>query len=114
MTADRVKPSRGPKGGTFVDEKAAAPSTATDLLREADKWTRAIVESAVDGIITIDETGTIEYINPAAERMFGYAPHEVLGRNVSVLMNPEDSAKHDDHLARYRSTGKRSIIGSIR
>ncbi|MCC6694149.1 MAG: PAS domain S-box protein [Candidatus Hydrogenedentes bacterium] len=90
------------------------PSVATDLWREADKWTRAIVESAVDGIITIDESGTIEYINPAAERMFGYAPHEILGRNVSVLMKSEDSAKHDNHLARYRATGKRSIIGSIR
>ncbi len=88
--------------------------SVAEILRESEVWTRAIVESAVDGVITIDAFGVIEYINPAAERMFGYAPHEVVGRNVSTLMNKDDGQRHNDHLARYRETGLRKIIGTVR
>lgn len=88
--------------------------TATDLLRDSEVWTRAIIESAVDGIITIDEMGLIEYLNPAAVRMFGYESDELIGKNISILMGESHGLKHDEYLRRYRKTGRRNIIGMIR
>ncbi len=77
---------------------------------EAARW-RAIVESAVDGIIVIDHRGRIEAFNPAAARLFGYQESEVIGRNVSMLMPADYAAQHDGYLERYRATRVRHILG---
>ena len=77
---------------------------------EAARW-RAIVESAVDGIIVIDCRGVIESFNPAAERLFGFSASEVLGRNVSTLMPEPYAADHDGYINRYLATGVPHIIG---
>ena len=82
-----------------------------EALRESEQRTRAIVETAVEGIITIDERGMLESINPAGCRMFGYAPEEVLGRNISILMISPDQKNHDVDLANYLRTGHAKFIG---
>ena len=71
----------------------------------------AIIENAIDGIITIDERGKIETINPAACKLFEYIPEEVIGKNVSMLMPPPDKEQHDEYLHRYQQTGHAHIIG---
>ncbi len=65
----------------------------------------------MDAIVTIDERGRIESVNPATERLFGYAAHEMVGRNVRMLMTGPDAARHDDHLARHLAGGEPRIIG---
>ena len=80
-------------------------------LRENEARLRAIVETAVDGIITINEHGIIDTFNSAAERLFGYRAAEVIGRNVSLLMPAPYRAQHDGYLARYLTTGEKKIIG---
>jgi PAS domain S-box-containing protein len=80
-------------------------------LRESEKRLRAIWETAVEGIITIDERGSIESLNPAACRIFGYSPEEVAGRNVSLLMPSPDREKHDGYIANYLRTGHAKISG---
>ena len=80
-------------------------------LREDEIKTRAILETSVDGIITINKQGVIETFNTAAEDIFGYAADEVVGRNVSVLMPPPYRQEHDGYIRNYLETGRRKIIG---
>ena len=72
---------------------------------------RGILESAVTAIITIDDRGLIESINPATERLFGYGAKEVIGQNVKVLMPEPYKAEHDGYIANYLATGVKKIIG---
>jgi PAS domain S-box-containing protein len=71
----------------------------------------AILDHAVEAIITIDESGICESFNPAAERMFGYRADEVIGKNVSLLMPSPFRDEHNSYLANYLKTGVRKIIG---
>ncbi|MGN6369208.1 MAG: PAS domain-containing sensor histidine kinase [Phycisphaerae bacterium] len=72
---------------------------------------RAILEAAVDAIITIDRRGNIETFNKAAQKMFGYDPDEVVGRNVAMLMPQPYKSEHDSYMNNYMRTGKKKIIG---
>ncbi len=72
---------------------------------------KAIIENAIDGIITISDRGIVESINPAACALFGYSTEEVIGNNVSMLMPPPDKERHDGYIARYQRTGDPHIIG---
>jgi len=82
-----------------------------DRLRASEARWRSIVDSAVDGIVVIDSHGRIESFNPAAERLFGYAEAEVLGRNVAILMPSPYREEHDSYMSRYLTTGQAQIIG---
>ena len=75
---------------------------------------RAILETAVEGIVTIDNRGIVDAINPAAVRMFGYAPEEVIGQNVNLLMPSPYREEHDEYVANYLRTGHKKIIGIAR
>lgn len=72
---------------------------------------RAVLNTAVDSIITIDSQCVIASVNPATTRMFGYRESELLGRNVSMLMPEPWASQHDEYIRRYLQTGKASIIG---
>ena len=78
---------------------------------EQGRLLNAIIDNAIDGILTIDTKGIIESINPAALKLFGYTQEEVLGRNISVLMPEPDKSSHDGYLHRYQHTGEKRIIG---
>lgn len=81
---------------------------------ENAKLLQAIIETAIDGIITIDQRGTIESLNPAALKLFGYEIKDVVGRNISMLMPEPDKSSHDGYLAHYQHTGEKHIIGKGR
>ncbi len=71
----------------------------------------AIFEYSQDGIITITRRGTVERINPAAAKLFGYSPEEVIGHNVNILMPEPFHGEHDGYIANYHSSGEKKIIG---
>jgi len=82
---------------------------------EREKLLIAIIENAIDGIITIDDHGLIENINPAALSLFGYLNSaQLLGKNVSILMPEPDRSKHDRYLSNYAHTGEKNVIGAGR
>jgi PAS domain S-box-containing protein len=87
--------------------KAAIRETAEQTAARLE----AVLEAAVDGVLSIDETGRVIAANPAAERIFGYSAEEILEHNVTLLMPSPFREEHHQYLANYFSTGERKIIG---
>lgn len=81
------------------------------IVSDAVTRLKAIFESAVDGIIIIDHKGTIEEVNVAACRQFGYDKSELIGNKVNMLMQAEHSAHHDKYINNYQETRTPKIIG---
>jgi two-component system sensor kinase FixL len=88
--------------GVLVDVTAQAQQQAENT---------ALLDTAVDAIVIIDQQGRIETFNPAATRLFGYRPEEVIGRPVSDLMPEPHRSRHDGYMRRYLDTGEHRIIG---
>jgi len=84
---------------------------ANAALANRERLLDGIMNTVVDGIITIDQRGMIESFNKAAEDIFGYTAEEAIGRSVNILMPPRQAAHHDGHMTRYMKTGQRRIIG---
>ncbi|MVZ67558.1 PAS domain S-box protein [Sphingobacterium sp. DK4209] len=78
---------------------------------DSSRLLEAIIENAIDGIITIDPHGIVESINPAALVLFGYTAEEVIGNNISMLMPEPDRSSHDRYIETYEQTGHKKIIG---
>jgi len=85
-----------------------------DSLESTVAWLKGVMDTVGDGIIAIDESGTVLSFNSAAERIFGFNADEVVGRGVSMLMPPPFNATHQNHVATYMRTGVRRIIGAGR
>ncbi|MBL7002706.1 MAG: CHASE domain-containing protein, partial [Gammaproteobacteria bacterium] len=77
----------------------------------SEKMNQAIFKSAVDAIITIDIKGIVNLYSPAAEKLFGYSPEEVIGQNVKMLMPEPYRSEHDGYLRHHQETGVKRIIG---
>ena len=88
--------------------------SAEEAARVSAERFRAVIDSAHDAIIAIDARGHIETFNRAAQRIFGYTPEEVIGRNVSALMPQPYRRDHDGYLNNYLTTGIPKIIGTGR
>ncbi|MEM9823851.1 MAG: PAS domain S-box protein [Bacteroidota bacterium] len=94
----------------FVSDISERVKTQNNL-SESQSRLKAIINTAVDGIITISRRGIVESINSAAAKLFGYAAEEVIGQNVKMLMPQRDKDQHDEYLDNYHRSGERKIIG---
>lgn len=98
-----------------MDAAVSKPNTAQSAhpdsaLKDVHAW-RTIVDTALEGIVTIDAKGVIQMINTTAARLFGYTATELHGCNISNLMPEPHRTEHDNYLERYRSTNEAHIIG---
>ena len=84
---------------------------ATTHMRDREARLSAVVDTAVDAIITIDERGTVEAVNHAGCQLFGYGTDDIIGQNVRMLMPHPYHDEHDGYLANYLRSGERKIIG---
>src|SRR6185437_10155939 len=111
----RMEPWRDPQGkigGALLFSEVITDQVETRREQlAAEARLRAIVETAVDAIVVIDEAGVIQSVNPATDAMFGYRAEELIGRNVSLLMPEPWHSAHDGYLAAYLKTGERKVIG---
>lgn len=101
--------ARRVSGRRRAGKPALRQAERADHTSEA-RW-RALIESAVDGIVVINARGRIEVFNPAAEQLFGCTAGEIVGQSVNRLMPAPDCNEHDGYIARYLTTGVRKIIG---
>ena len=81
---------------------------------EREEYLQEVLDTVVDGIVTIDDLGLIRDFNPAAADIFGYQPHEVVGKTVNMLMPEPYRGEHDGYIQRYLKTGKGNVIGQHR
>ncbi|MFQ3235394.1 MAG: PAS domain S-box-containing protein [Paraglaciecola sp.] len=84
---------------------------ATLQLKDSSARIEAILNTVVDGIITINEYSIVESINPATERIFGYSAAEVIGHNINMLMSEPYHSEHDSYFESYKTTGEAQVIG---
>ncbi len=94
---------------SFVQVLGTLTRLASDSLIQAEA--KAILETAVDAIIIINEQGRIETSNQAASRLFGYPQDELLGKPLTMLMPEPHRSRHDEYLRRYLNGGAARIIG---
>jgi two-component system sensor kinase FixL len=85
-----------------------------NIITDSESRLKAIIDTAVDGIVTIDSRGTIETLNPAAAKLFGYSEEELKGQNVKILMPEPDKSNYDKYIDNYYRTDEGQIIGKGR
>ncbi len=106
----RSESAKQPRFLTVSEDVSEQQALQFELRRHA-LHTQAIVETVVDGIVSINAAGIITAVNPSIERMFGYRGHELIGRNVKILMPEPYRGHHDSYLKNYLRTGERKVIG---
>lgn len=106
--ADRIEAIPPVRNDETTETGALA---ALAVIRDNEERLRAVLETSVEGIITINREGTVLSINPAGEAVFGYEANELIGKNVRVLMPSPYHEEHDQYLESYHRTGKAQIIG---
>ena len=106
-----IDPQGGPVRHRGVVFSIQAQRQAETDLRAREAHLRSILETVPDAMIVIDEEARIRSFSATAVRQFGYAPEDVVGENVSLLMPEPYRSRHDAYMARYLATGERRIIG---
>ena len=104
-------PGDGARYFTGIIRDISARKQAEEALRESQARIQAVLNTAVDGILTIDERGVIESANPAVGRLFGYDPAELIGRNISMLMPADHARAHDGYIERYLQNRRSARYG---
>lgn len=88
-----------------------SPETTPNEILASVNLLEALIQSAVDAIVVIDEKGIIQFVNPAAEQFFDYPATDLIEKNVSMLLPSPYRQEHDGYLKSYLETGIAKIIG---
>jgi len=94
----------------FTQMAARIEQQISELETQGKRF-KSLFEAVPDAVVIIDEDGTVEYCNPATERLFGHPASELIGQNVRMLMPEPYRGHHDGYLNRYLDGGEPHIIG---
>ncbi|MBF0287612.1 MAG: response regulator [SAR324 cluster bacterium] len=94
-----------------VQQRTAELQQANDLLINSETRMRAIMDSALDAVVILDERGMVETFNPAAEIMFGFAAKEIIGQNIEIILPPFHETKFHQYLQNFIETGEKMMFG---
>ena len=94
--------------------KTARLEASNVRIKEEATRNSTVMNTVLDGVVTISSEGIVESVNPAGLRLFGYGEEEILGHNIKLLMPPPYHDAHDGYLRHYLSTGERKVIGTGR
>ena len=112
---ERLQPFLSTYAGIIIANRAnVARLQAEQQLREREMRLRAILDNVVDGIITIDKQSTIQSVNPALEKMFGYEAKQLLGQSVTMLMPQRHRSLHQKAMQRSLQSGKLNALEMTR
>jgi PAS domain S-box-containing protein len=112
---DEVKGADGKVTGMLcIGRDVSDLQAAREALASSETCNSAVLETAVNAIVTMSETGVVESVNSAAERIFGYAKKEMVGQNIKMLMPHPFRDQHDHFVQRYLGTGEKKVIGTGR
>lgn len=100
-----------PQGILCIGRDVTDLQTTRNSLIEAEQLNRAVLETAVNAIVIINDRRLIESVNSATERLFGFTREEMIGQNVNMLMPEPYASRHDGYVENYKRTGRRKIIG---
>ena len=100
--------------GTALHEMKSQINERNASLSSSLNLNQGIVNTSIDGIISIKDDGSIISVNSATERMFKYSAESLIGKNIKMLMPDPFHSEHDAYLSRYKSTGVKTIIGQGR
>jgi PAS domain S-box-containing protein len=114
VNEDAAYNNRACQENVVSESVAHRPLSADESLQQTVAQHRAILASALDPIVIIDAQGIIQSASNSLHRVFGWQPHEVIGRNISMLMPEPHRSAHDGYLARYRRTKQTNIMGRTR
>ena len=112
VLAREVEMRRRTETALFDAEMEA--KTHSKSLQELLSWNKAMMDSAAQGMVVIDEKGIIEMFNRQAQSSFGYSLEEVQGQNISMLLPEPHRTNHDGYLQHYYQTGEQKVIGKMR
>ena len=97
--------------GELLHRNRLKVASSVQDTRAREAHLQSILDTVPDAMIVIDEGGIIQSFSAGRRRLFGYAPEEVIGKNIRMLMPSPYREEHDGYLERYLETGERRIIG---
>lgn len=109
--SDLLDEAGKPSGIICIGRDVTELQTTRQALIDAEERNRAVLETAVNAIITMNDKRIIEMVNSATERLFGYTREELIGQNVKMLMPEPYAGLHDQYVENYKQSGQRKIIG---
>jgi two-component system CheB/CheR fusion protein len=115
VTATLLRPADGTPPAVSMTERNLTPRRQLEQdLRERSDRTAAILEAAADPIITVGVAGVVESVNRATERAFGWSPAELVGRDIGVLLGPDDRGRYAEYISTRLAAGPDSPAGAGR
>lgn len=101
-------------GSTTRSHASRAPENGVSSTAPVESLEQAVLAATLDPVVVIDGSGVIQSVSNSIERVFGWKPHDLVGRNVTVLMPQPYRRAHNGYLRRYRQTGRTNILNRAR